>query len=713
MREKATETLLEEYPQWRLWIPVGLGLGISAYFSLPVEPPLTLGWGLVGGMGAFLAIQRWKDRGKQRGMQYFCLVGILWMFLGFSLAATHTAHVHTTLLYRTFQNLTLEGEIQAVETTPRGMRLTLAQVHFLDSRPIPPMQKVGITWRGALPLPGLLPGRWIRGRVTLLPIQPPVAPGSFDFRRHSFFQGLSSRGFLIAPPTLLEKAPPGERPSSLRLWMARVRLAIYRRIESGLPPDEAAIASALIVGEKAQISQTIRQNFSDSGTAHILAISGLHMTLVGGLFFLVFRMLCCGIPSLAFRPQAKKVAATASWLAAFVYLGLSGVSVSSVRAFLMHTMITLAVLWDRVALSMASVMGAATIILLLTPEALISPGFQMSFAAVIALITVYERWRPPAFLSRREIAYLSGLLLSSFVASVATTPFSVHTFQQGSLMGIPANMLAIPLTGFWIMPCAMAALVCLPFGGEAPFLCMMGWGLKVLMQLTETVAHWPGAHLVISPPTTGTLGLLVFGTLWVALWHQRWRFLGLLPMGAAFVWYAITPLPDLMVDAAATCVGVRTEQGAFVTARNRARSAQKAWGQMLGLNDPIPRGGKYASPGLWLVGEEAHPRILVTEAPYQESNPPFSATVQVDLSGNFPQATLTRQRIAEGLGGYGYLRGGQLIFRSVREAVGARPWSFKGDLLPSWKRKNAQAQRGTAPLRSPPQPQADGDKKHA
>jgi competence protein ComEC len=681
LKERGTTSLLEEFPRWRLWIPVALGIGIALYFALPQEPSLEVSWGLLGLLTVLFLTKRRHFR-EQHPLYYFFLIGIMWGFCGFSLAAARTAWLQTTLLYRSFPHLAFEGEVRLAETTPQGLRLTLAPIHFLTSRALPPLQKVILTGKGPKMFPflaGIKPGTLVRGCATLLPIQPPLTPASFDFRRHAFFQGLSARGFLTEPPVVRKEAPATTRLSHIFSWGEAARFVVRQRITSFLPPCEAAIASALIIGEKSAIPPAVRQAFSDSGTAHILAISGLHMTLVGGVFFLLFRSLFCCIPFFAFRPQAKKGAAIASWLGTLGYLGLSGASTSSLRAFLMHTLIMLAVLWDRVAFSMSSVALAATLILLFTPEVLITPSFQMSFSAVIALIAVYERGNPTVVFARKGLRYLGGLCLTSLIASLATTPFSAYTFRQGSLMGIPANILAVPLTGFWIMPCAVGALIFLPLGGEGPFLRLMGWGLKGLERITEIVAHWPGAHLVIPPPTTFVLSLGVLGALWMVLWRRRWRFWGLLPMGSALAFYILTPCPDFMIDLAATCVGVRTAQGAFVTARNHARSAQKVWGQEWGYTAPLPKKGALTS-GLWSIKNPGQPTLLITEEAYTGPSPSRSGECHIDLSGRFPEATLTRTQIMAGLGGYGYFRKGKMLFFSVREAVGERPWSFRGSL---------------------------------
>jgi hypothetical protein len=360
----------------------------------------------------------------------------------------------------------------------------------------------------------------------------------------------------------------------------------------------------------------------------------------------------------------------------------------------MHTIVTLAVLLDRVALSMFSVALAATLILLATPEALVSPGFQMSFAAVIALIAAYERGELCFFLRNRWLTYVVGLSITSFIASIATTPFSIYTFQQCSLMSIPANMLAVPLTGTWIMPCAVAALLLMPFGREMFFLKAMGLGIQLLMNIAETVAGWYGAHLIVAPPSAGVLGLGVLGTLWVVLWHKRWRFLGLIPVGTSLLLCISTPPPDFMIDAAATCVGVRTDQQLLITSRNHARSAQKTWSQRLGSPSPFKK-RECVDKGLWRFPVENKPTVLVTDGLY-EGNLPCGGYLHIDLSDRFSKADLRRKEILDGLGGYVSVQPDRrLLFQSVRQAVGNRPWSFKGTVVPPifFPRKNVSKGR--------------------
>jgi competence protein ComEC len=700
------QNLLEETNRWRLWIPVALGTGIAVYFWLPVEPSLWVGWTLSGIALAFL-IPSIRQKEIHPGF-YFCSAGAFCVCLGFAIATTRTACLHTTLLNRPFRALELEADVISIETAPHGARVLLENIKA--QRHLPPLQRVHLTWRSKdkTPVPALVPGVHVRAHATLLPIKPPTAPGSFDFRRHAFFQRVSSHGFLIAPPIVLDTS----KKCTLSAWFSSLRFAVNRRIERKLPPQVAAIACALTTGEKSGISPAIRQHFSDSGTAHILAISGLHMTLVGGVFFLLLRFLLCCIPRLATHPRIKKWAAVASWIGTFGYLGLSGAAIPSMRAFLMHTIVTLAVLLNRVALSMFSVSLAAVVILLTTPEALISPGFQMSFAAVVALIAAYEHKGIGRFFQRRWLAYIAGLAGTSFIASMATTPFSIYTFQQCSLISIPANMLAVPLTGTWIMPCAVGALLLMPFGKEEIFLKSMEYGIQLLMKIAQTVASWHGAHLIVAPPQASVLCLGVFGALWITFWHRCWRWWGLFPIGIAFLLYCSAPFPDFMIDAAATCVGARAIPQLLATSRNRARTAQKVWSQRLGSSEPFVRLKECAQKGLWCFSTGKPSILFVTDGRYQDDKPK-EANAHIDLSGRFHDASLGRLEILSGLGGYVFVRNGNLTFQSVRQAVGERPWSFKGSVIPpnASPRKNASKARHTPLLQSRQTPLDDDDNK--
>ena len=262
-------------------------------------------------------------------------------------------------------------------------------------------------------------------------------------------------------------------PMGLGVWLAELRQSITDRILTQLPGETGAVAAALMTGYQTAVPEPVMAAMRDSGLAHLLSISGLHIGLVAGLLFVGLRRALALIPPLALAHPIKKWAAGAALIGAFGYLLLSGAPVPTQRAFLMTGLMLVAVLLDRRAISMRSVAWAACAILLITPEALVGASLQMSFAAVVALVAAYEgtrdyrmRQRIGSGPLRRAGLYVAGIALTSVVATLATAPYSVFHFNRLALYGVVANVLAVPLTGLWVMPWAVAAFLLMPFGLE-------------------------------------------------------------------------------------------------------------------------------------------------------------------------------------------------------------------------------------------------------
>ena len=219
---------------------------------------------------------------------------------------------------------------------------------------------------------------------------------------------------------------------------------------------------ALLTGLRGALPDEIWDQWAIAGIAHLLSISGLHLALVAGTLFFAVRIALALAPPLALRLPAKKLAALLALLGAFGYLLISGGTVPTQRAFAMTALALLAVMVDRNPFSMRLVAWAAFVVLLLRPESLLGASFQMSFGAVVALIAAYETGvaRRPAGttgLDGRLLLYLAGIALTTIVASAATTPFSIYHFSRFPTYGIVTNLIAVPLTGVWIMPSACSA----------------------------------------------------------------------------------------------------------------------------------------------------------------------------------------------------------------------------------------------------------------
>ena len=298
---------------------------------------------------------------------------------------------------------------------------------------------------------------------------------------------------------------------------------------------------------------------SDAGLGDVLAIAGLHMALMGGGIFWLLRALLAAIPALALRYAIKKWAAAGALAASTFYLVISGAAPSAVRAYVMLATIMVAILLDRPALSMRSLGLAAAILLLLRPESITEPGFQMSFAAVAGLVAVAEwemqreRTAPRGALYR----YAHGIVMTSLVGSLATLPFALFHFERATHYAVLGNLIAMPVMGFWVMPAAALSVALMPFGLEGFALHGLGQGIDVMVAMGRWVSGLPGAVSLAPAMPLSALLLISLGGLWLAIWRRGWRWWGTAPLllGALLAWRA--PLPDMLVASDAMTIAIR------------------------------------------------------------------------------------------------------------------------------------------------------------
>jgi competence protein ComEC len=306
-----------------------------------------------------------------------------------------------------------------------------------------------------------------------------------------------------------------------------LRLLMTNRIERAIPGPDGSIAAALITGERGEIDPDDNQAYRDSGLAHVLSISGVHLALAGLGVFWVLRALLALWPRIALTYSIKKWAAAGALLGSTFYLAISGGGSPADRSWLMLSMMLLGVLLDRPALSMRSVAMAALAILILQPEDIVDPSFQMSFGAVIGLIALAE-WqasRPPglpnpagriARLMVKARKYVIGALVVSFVATLATTPLAIYHFDRAAAYSLIANLFAEPVVAFVVMPAAALAVIVMPFGWETLPLHIMGWGVHVMTGIAYWVAALPGATAVVRAWPAPALAVMILGGLWIA-----------------------------------------------------------------------------------------------------------------------------------------------------------------------------------------------------
>ena len=366
--------------RFALWLPVwfGIGIGIGLYFTLPVEPAF---WPSIGGFALFGLAALFLHRA--RGGPFFALLIAATVTAGFAAAQFRTDFVSAPVLEREIGPAAITARVLKVEPIGKGVRLTLDRILVQRRDFATPPDRIRLSVRSTKTQP--LPGDLVSALAILRPPPAPSLPGGFDFARKAWFERIDAVGFSLGAVKIVERWTGG----GWRIWFARLRLDLTQRILAGAGDCIGPVAAALLTGERRAIPENTLAAVRDSGLAHLLAISGLHIGLVAGLLFFVVRLGLAMVEPVALRYLIKKIAAGSAILGAFAYLSISGATIPTQRAFLMVSIVMLAVMIDRTAISMRLVAIAAMAVLVLAPESLLSASFQMSFAAVVALVAVY------------------------------------------------------------------------------------------------------------------------------------------------------------------------------------------------------------------------------------------------------------------------------------------------------------------------------------
>lgn len=592
------ERLAEERERWPLWGPVFLGGGASAYFALSAPPPAWVGGVAAGFFLCVLAL------GRRRPGIALPALAVALAAAGFALAAWRAERVAEPVLeWPTRGAVAVGGIVAGIEPLPTGGgRVTLDEATVATPGVVPVRLRVQVAASLLAGTGGETArvGDRVRVRAVLRPPSAPAMPGAYDFARRDWFLGLGATGYAVSP---LEVAARGGAGGGRR-WLDRLRQTVAGRIRAQLPGPEGGVAVALTTGQTSGIPAPVLAYYRESGLAHILVIAGLHMGLVAGLVFLVVRGGLALWPAVALRWPIKKWAAVAALMVTGGYMALAGLPVPATRAFVMAAVVLVGVLIDRRALSIRLLALAATAILVLEPEEVAGPSFQMSFAAVLTLIAVWEVAGPPLAALRRRWRgalaarlglWLARMALTSLAAGAATTVYGLYHFNRVAVFQLAANLLAVPVTGVAVMPFALAALILMPLGLERLALVPLGLGIRVVDAIAAWVSGWPGAQLM--PPVLSPAGLAVFtlGGLWLCLWRGNWRFWGLGPMALGLASLALSHPPDILVDDTGRHVAVRTADGALLVSGGGA-VLKDIWGRRAGplAAEPWPRQGQAA-----------------------------------------------------------------------------------------------------------------------
>lgn len=576
------ENLLQERSRWIPWVPVLFGIGIGVFFALPMEP--SLWWGL--GLAETLIFQALIFRRRPEILAVLGIVSIA--ALGFISVQLRTAWLNKVPFVSGEQKMYLKGRIIARDTNSTGkIRLTLDDISDFDDNKLSGPYKITLLVKKA----PAAEGQCVEMIAKIMPPFPTAMVGGYQFDRKTFFDGIKATGYSVSRAIPIDCVNSTPWTEKVNLKIEQIRDKIVRRIDTVLPPDEAAVTAAIVAGERGGMSRELINNYRDSGLAHFLSISGLHMSMLAGMMFFLVRFVSSLVPPVIARYDTKKFSAVFAILMSAVYLVISGAAVPTQRAFIMTFIVLLGVLCSRQAISMLTISWAAMLVLLISPEALIGPSFQMSFAAVIVLIAFYERYagslhrflngggsKNVSLLSRAGriiFAYIAGILISDFVASMATLPFSIYHFNRIAVYTTLGNLLAGPVIGLVIMPFVLLSLLLMPLGLEELPLKIVGWGIHLVNDVTAWVASLPHAGLpVLAMPLWGLVAI-VLGALWLCIWQRKWRLWGWTGILAGCLSLLAARVPDVMVDESGKAVAVKDNRGELVVLPSRGKTFVK------------------------------------------------------------------------------------------------------------------------------------------
>jgi competence protein ComEC len=559
-----------------LWMPVFLILGIWTYFNLYKEPSSTATITLAVGV----ALLMWFSRSRR----YLIIIAMI--FLGFCTAKLRQEMIATPLLRAYVSESQISGFVADADN--RGNKKRILVVEIDQATHIPEGEtprRVRISTYNAA---DVLIGDYVSMTVRLSPLPRPVAPGAFDYGRMLYFQSIGATGQSSTEPIIEVKDVPYR--FVIRRFFHNLRSAMGARITDVIPGPIGAFANAVITGERAAIPKEMNTSLQISGLAHILSISGLHMSLVAGGVFWAVRAFLALFPFLALQYPIKKWAACAALIVGLIYMLLADSGSATERSYIMIAVMFFAMLVDRPAVSLRNLAISAILILLFTPEESMGASFQMSFLAVMGLAAFFEWWNQKPVdtkqfaapklwqLTSRMGKTVLASLLTTIVAGGMSSIAAAYHFGRMAPYGMIANGLSLPVVSLAVMPSALLSAVLMPFGLEKYPLKLMEFGLQATMWISDVVSNWPGANVLIAKPALASIIAMVAGATILCLGAGRLRFMGITIIACGLLTAPFSNRPQILIEERGSNVAVLNSEGNYVLANaNGGKFAAEKW----------------------------------------------------------------------------------------------------------------------------------------
>jgi len=558
-QQRVENWLDSERDQIGLWLPVGLGIGIALWQSFG-----TRAWLAIALLSMAVILFAMLAQPHSRVRRILQMAALL-IAAGFAVIALKSAWIAQPVLGKIWIG-EFYGRVEAVENiSARSMfRLRLATE---GQAGLPPFVRVNLT--PAQYRPEFQPGAVVKMRARLMPPAGPALPGGYDFARRAWFQQIGATGSALGDVALHQAA-------TAEATFANKRQQLTQHILKATPPGAGPVAAALVTGDQGHISEVDAQAMRDSGMAHLLSISGLHVTAVVAFIFLATGRIFSLSGWLALRISIPAVAGAAAALGAIGYTLLAGAEVPTVRSCIAAILILAALAAGREALTLRLVAFGATIILLAWPETMAGPSFQLSFAAVATIVIVNELPIVRRLTERREepginriVRAVVSLIITGMAIEVVLAPIALFHFHKTGLYGALANIVAIPLTTFWIMPLEAIALFFDLVGLGAPFWWLAGQGILGILALAHMVSGLPGAVSMMPAMPDWAFGALIGGALLFGLLKTKLRYagVGFFVIGLAAIITA--PRPDILLTGDGKHLAIVEQNGEVAFLRSK------------------------------------------------------------------------------------------------------------------------------------------------
>ncbi len=549
-----------------LYTPLLFGIGIGLFLLLDINitiDKLLLSCLLLGVLSFY--------------SRRYVVISLLVILLGYTCITIHSS-LKSPPITKNYYSLSISGIITKLEQYPSAQRLTLENVSVVGKKWDYFPQKIRIRVNGLRN--DLSLGDMITTNVNLVPPSLPIYPNSYDFSTKAWFDNIGAVGYNVGKIKVTKK-PDIDLSYFERftIFMGHVRQDISRNIRQILPDDTGKVATALVTGEQSSISKSLIQDYRDTGLAHILSVSGMHMSALALLVFVMFRSIFALFPNFAIYYDIKKISAVIALVITFLYLMISGQEIPTQRSYIMVFVVFTAILFNRRAISLRTIAIAALIIMTFSPQSVLSPGFQMSFAAVLMLVAYYEKnylKKGKTVVSIASI-YVYGIILTAFIGTISTSIYAVYHFNRFPVYSILGNLAAASVFSFIIMPALLLGVVFMGLGWQEIPLKIAGFGIDLMNDMTIWIADLPHAVLLVPQISFWVLLAITIGGYYFAVGTSRWKYLGLLPIIPLIINIATYKKPDFIINDDSTLVAINHNNNLILSPGLGNRMERNSW----------------------------------------------------------------------------------------------------------------------------------------